>query len=548
MRLLAQLSKHTGGVAAGLAGKTIGGMLCRRLVPAAILFPVLIGWLWWKGQQAGLYSVWTGSVIMAVSSGILLTALTVWTALAVDRADLKRRQAEESAKQLAAIVRSSNDAIIGKTVDGLVTSWNPGAEAIYGYSEEEMIGQPVSRIIPPDRLDEFQAFLVQLRQGEAIPHYETERVRKDGNRIPVSISISPLKDEEGKIIGASTIARDITERKQAEEEVRRAAQYARTLLEASLDPLVTIGKDGKIRDVNRATEHVTGCLRDQLIGTDFSNYFTEPEIARRGYESVFAQGAMRDYPLVIRATSGTLTDVVYNAAVFTNAAGEVDGVFAAARDITELKRADEEIRAMNRELEQRVEQRTVQLRESETRVLRKLDSILSPEGDLGKLELADILDMPAVQSLMDDLYTLVHVTLGVVDLQGKVLAVSGWQKICMQFHRVNPETCKNCRESDVCLSAGIDPGDFKIYKCKNNLWEMATPIMVSDQHMGNFYFGQFLFADEPVDYDLFRAQAKRYGFNEAEYLGALEEVPRLTRETVSASTAFLAKFTQLIRS
>lgn len=127
----------------------------------------------------------------------------------------------------------------------------------------------------------------------------------------------------------------------AEEALQAASSYARSLIEASLDPLVTIGTDGKIMDVNKATEVVTGVSRESLIGRDFSDYFTEPEKAREGYKKVFSEGMVRDYPLTIRHTSGRTTDVLYNAAVYKDEAGEVQGVFAAARDITERKKAEE---------------------------------------------------------------------------------------------------------------------------------------------------------------------------------------------------------------
>ena len=137
------------------------------------------------------------------------------------RADAEQRQTEERARRLAAIVTCSSDAIVGKTLDGIVTSWNPGAESVYGYSAEEMVGQSVTRVIPPERLEEFQLFLQRLRRGETIHQFETERRRKDGKRISVSITVSPLRDEDGNIAGASTIARDITDRKQAEQKLRK---------------------------------------------------------------------------------------------------------------------------------------------------------------------------------------------------------------------------------------------------------------------------------------------------------------------------------------
>ncbi|MEW6249684.1 MAG: PAS domain S-box protein [Planctomycetota bacterium] len=187
---------------------------------------------------------------------------------------------------LASIVESSDDAIITKTSNGNITSWNSGAERIYGYLAREVLGKPISILIPPGQVDEVPGILERIKRGESMHHYETVRKRKDGRLIHVSVSISPIKNQDGQITGASTIARDVTAevtaRKQSEEKLGAASQYARSLIEASLDPLVTISADGKITDVNEATVKVTGAPREELIGTDFSNYFTEPEKAREG--------------------------------------------------------------------------------------------------------------------------------------------------------------------------------------------------------------------------------------------------------------------------
>ncbi|MBI2842011.1 MAG: PAS domain S-box protein, partial [Armatimonadetes bacterium] len=251
---------------------------------------------------------------------------------------------------LASIVESSDDAIITKTSKGIITSWNSGAERIYGYPAREVLGKPISILIPLGHTDEVPGILERIKRGESIHHYETVRQRKDGGIINVSVSISPVKDKQGELIGASTIARDITadvaSRKQAEEQLAAASQYARSLIESSLDPLVTISADGKITDVNEATIKVTGVPREDLIGTDFSNYFTEPEKAREGYQQVFAMGFVTDYPLTIRHKDGQLTDVLYNASVYRDTRGEVQGVFAAARDVTEQKQSSQYARSL----------------------------------------------------------------------------------------------------------------------------------------------------------------------------------------------------------
>jgi len=170
----------------------------------------------------------------------------------------------------------------------------------------------------------------------------------------------------------------------------------------------------------------------------------------------------------------------------------------------------------------------------------------SEAREVANLELADILDIPAIKSLIDDLHELTHVVIALVDLKGNVLIGVGWQDICTQFHRVHPETCKHCMESDTKLSLGVDPGEFKLYKCKNNMWDVATPLIVDGQHIGNVFSGQFFFDDESLDYELFRSQAKKYGFNENEYIATLEKVPRLSRDAVNKNMSFFVKLANMI--
>jgi PAS domain S-box-containing protein len=247
---------------------------------------------------------------------------------------------------LASIVDSSDDAIVAMTPGGVITSWNRGAEKIYGYSAEEIVGEPISVLTHAERPNEMIEILQQIRNGQRVEHYETARVRKDGRPISVSLTVSPIHDPAGRLVGVSSIARDISERKRADEKLRATSQYARSLIEASLDPLVTISPEGKITDVNEATTRVTGVPRATLIGTDFSDYFTEPGQAREGYQQVFSMGSVTDYPLTIRHKDGRLTDVLYNASLYKNAQNEVLGVFAAARNVTEQNRASQYARSL----------------------------------------------------------------------------------------------------------------------------------------------------------------------------------------------------------
>lgn len=176
----------------------------------------------------------------------------------------------------------------------------------------------------------------------------------------------------------------------------------------------------------------------------------------------------------------------------------------------------------------------------------KLENMLSPVRKMANLELVDIIDVQAIQSLMEDFYKLAHIPISIIDLKGNVLVGVGWQDICTRFHRVHPETCKHCVESDTKLSLGVFPGEFKLYKCKNNMWDIATPIIVGDQHVGNIFLGHFFFEDEILDYEFFLSQARKYDFDEKEYVAALEKVPRLSKEVVDTSMAFFMKFANML--
>ncbi len=239
---------------------------------------------------------------------------------------------------LAAIVQSSDDAIISKSIDGIIIYWNIGAERIFGYTSKEVLNKSIN-ILAPHKRDEHKEIMARYNKGEKLEHYETQRTKKDGSVINISLTVSPILDDAKKVVGFSTIARDITKR-------ALYSEYARSLIEASLDPLVTISADGKITDVNEASIKVTGVSSEKLVGTDFSNYFTEPEKAREGYQQVFEKGFVADYPLTIRHESGILTDVLYNASVYKDYKGNVLGVFAAARDITEQKQASQYARSL----------------------------------------------------------------------------------------------------------------------------------------------------------------------------------------------------------
>jgi PAS domain S-box-containing protein len=186
-----------------------------------------------------------------------------------------RKQAEETAQRLAAIVDGSDDAIVGKTLDGIITTWNGGAERLFGYSAEEMIGNTIARLIPPDRTQETTEILDQIRSGGTLKHYETERLTKDGLRIVVSLTVSPIRDGAGRIVGAAKIARDITQQRQLEERLQQSQK------------MEAIGRlaGGIAHDFNNLLTVINGyaklALRKLDSGDPLQRYFLQIEGAGR---------------------------------------------------------------------------------------------------------------------------------------------------------------------------------------------------------------------------------------------------------------------------
>jgi PAS domain S-box-containing protein len=168
-------------------------------------------------------------------------------AVLVFRDATEKRRAEVAQARLAAIVKSSDDAIVSKTLDGIVTSWNQGAEHLFGYTAGEAVGRPITLIIPPERLDEERTILERLRRGESVEHFDTVRITRDGRRIDISLTVSPVRDAEGNVIGASKVARDITGRKRTEAALREQGRLLREVAEAAL----TIHSAGSLESVLR---------------------------------------------------------------------------------------------------------------------------------------------------------------------------------------------------------------------------------------------------------------------------------------------------------
>jgi PAS domain S-box-containing protein len=275
-----------------------------------------------------------------------------------------RLQAEEVALQRATMLDGAHDAIVMWDRHDHITYWNHGAERLYGWTRDEAIGKHVHSLLKttfPEPLERINSTLSETGRWEG----ELIHITRENTVVIVESHMTLQHTLDGTLVATLEINNDVTQQRQAEEQLRASSLYARSLLEASLDPLVTISAEGKITDVNKGTEEVTGFSREELIGSDFSNYFTEPDEANAGYRRVFTDGYVRDYPLAIRHRSGSVTDVLYNASLYQNEAGEIQGVFAAARDNTDRKRAEDELQRHSEHLEELVEERTSQLKDIE---------------------------------------------------------------------------------------------------------------------------------------------------------------------------------------
>jgi PAS domain S-box-containing protein len=208
--------------------------------------------------------------------------------------------------------------------------------------------------------------------------------------------------------------------------------------------------------------------------------------------------------------------------------GTLLGILGVTTDITDQKKAEEKLEKSEKQLEL------------------KLNSLLSPECTIDEVDFSNIINSKEIQLMMNDFYQLTNIGMAITDMKGNILVATGWQDICTKFHRIHPQTNKNCIESDIYLSEHVKPGEYVEYKCKNNLWDIATPIIISGKRLGTLFLGQFFYTDEEVDYQFFERQAEKYGFDKKQYLSALDRVPRWDRERVACVMDFYSKLSVMI--
>ena len=340
----------------GLTGERVVGKTIREALPGLDPF-----WIETYGRVATTgESVHFEKYMDPIERWLEVTAFRVCEGqVGVTFTDIsERKRAEEARERLAAIVESSGDAIIGKTLDGVITSWNRGAEAVFGFTAAEAVGKPMQMFIPPNRASEEPDILLRIGRGESVEHFETVRIRKDGKAIDVSVTISPIRDGSGAIVGASKIARDITERKWGEQDlIESLAKTVAALKELAdikfaLDQHAIVAEtdlQGTITYVNEKFSATTGYSKAEAIGQNYrivNSGYHPKEFFRQMYETI-AGGRVWRGEFRNRAKDGSIFWVDGTIVPLLDAQGKPFQYITIRTNITERKRAERALRTLS---------------------------------------------------------------------------------------------------------------------------------------------------------------------------------------------------------
>jgi PAS domain S-box-containing protein len=339
------------------------------------------------------------------SSAPLVTEGRTVGLVVVFRDVTERKRAEEAQARLAAIVESSQDAIVGKTLDGVILSWNAGAERVFGYAPHEVIGRSIRLLIPPERQDEEEEILARIRRGESLEHYETVRVAKDGRRLDISLTVSPVRDRAGHVIGASKIARDISQRKEAEnalreseERYRRAAAEAaeaaaanakfRAFFEQGTNFAGVLALDGRVVEPNRLCLDFCGFTRDEVLGKPFwecgwwNRSATLMDMVRAAcLQAAGGRPFRTETPYFLAGGAERVVDLIL--APVTDEAGRVLFVAATGTDVTDRRRMEDALREQDRRKDEFLALLAHELRNPLAPLRNGLQVLRLAEGDAG---------------------------------------------------------------------------------------------------------------------------------------------------------------------
>lgn len=344
----------------------------------------------------------------------------------IDISELKK--ADALRRRLAAIVESSDDAIVSKSLDGIVESWNSGAERLFGYTAAEMVGQPINRLEPAHRHGEMAGILAELRARRHIDHFETQRVAKDGRLIEVSLSVSPIIDAENRVIGAAKVARDITARKRADEALRESEARFRALIETQTEMLCRFRTDGTILFVNEAYARAQNRTVEEMSGSDFWQFIPADERPRvqRMLARITPESPVIRIENRLDTAQGTLWTLWTNKGLEFDAQGKLLEAQSTGIDITERKKMEERLRENDERKNQFLATLGHELRNplAPLRTGLELLKYNAKSGDID--EIRDMLDRQVqhLTRLVDDLVDIARISRGHVELRRTAVSLN----------------------------------------------------------------------------------------------------------------------------
>jgi PAS domain S-box-containing protein len=376
------LARPDRGLIATISVNSAGGTLARRLLPAALIAPFLIGWLRLQGELLGYYSTAFGMALFATSNMVVFVSLIYWNARLLSRTDVQREAVYAallaSEARFRLLADATQNGLIMVAADGRIMLVNRQAETLFGYRQGELIGQTIEHLVPARFRNRHQvdrvAFVADPQARSMGAGRDLFGLRQDGSEFPIEIGLSPIDTAEGRLTLASII--DITERKRIETALRQSEEHFAKAFRASPAALsITKLADGRFVDVNDQFLQLFGYSRAEIIGRTSVelNMFADPDERAEAVRRLRADGMVRNYEMMMRARSGANRSVLFSSAMI-----EYDGeahAIVTLIDVTERKQAEDEIRTLNAILEQRVAERTAELRTNEAK-LRALFEVL----------------------------------------------------------------------------------------------------------------------------------------------------------------------------
>ncbi|MEN6335888.1 MAG: PAS domain S-box protein, partial [Phycisphaerales bacterium] len=488
------------------------------------------------------------------------------------------RQLQSAELRYRTIFENSAVAIMMVDAEERLISWNKFTEHLLGMGEQQLRGRHIKTLYPESEWQKIRALSVRRKGMQH--HFETRMTCANGEVIDVDISLSVVYDSDGGVTGSIGVIRDITERKQMEEALRRSERRFRQVAENAREWIWEVDADGVYTYASPVVEKILGYKVEEVLGKKRMCDFFHPQDAERLIAE--SQGVCKrrdmfaDLQLRAIAKNGNVVWLLRSGVPILDENGSLVGYRGADIDITERKTAEEALRHHVSEIERfnrlatARELRVVELKHrinelaaasgqaipyislqddgssAESEGPAKGAAERKPaDGQRGDYTLADLLSPTRMRQFMDSYCDAVGVAAAIINPKGDIFLQSRWQRICADFHRKNERTCARCVESDTRLACQLREGEqFSLYQCHNGLTDAASPIMIGGRHVGSVFIGQF-FLERP-DEEFFRLQAREFGFDEAAYMAAMAEVPVVSREKLSGILEYLTTCAQLL--